>query len=490
MNTLLRTSIGLICGSVALFVAATGLGQDGETCSTPGAAFDDVAPYVDTLDFATDLTIETIQVSNDIAHTFINDLTIEVESPTGTSFVLFDRSGGSADDVIVTWSDAGVSHGTDDFDCGCFMLPDGDLDLGDAFADESSLGLWTLTVTDNFAGDDGVVEEWCVGVFEPCPVLAPTGVTCTTVAGSPELSWTNAQSYDEIQVRRDGVQVASIGGSETTYTDLDMLLVGSYEYTLVGVALVDLCGSESEACTALVGFTETCVAGPTNISDTLGDTVVTITVPTDNGAQEAELELGITHGALTELTIDLEFGGTTVTLHDAAGGSEGIALAFRDFGVTYDSEAFDCGCAMQPSGPGTLADLVTGPVDGDWTLTITDGLAGNDGTFDSACLRLFEEATVLLPMFIRGDADGNGAFAGLFDALYVLSFQFVSGPAPQCMEAADADNNGSVSGLLDGLYMLEVQFTGGLPPEAPFPDCGTIDASDTVDLGCDVEPCP
>ena len=94
--------------------------------------------------------------------------------------------------------------------------------------------------------------------------------------------------------------------------------------------------------------------------------------------------------------------------------------------------------------------------------------------------------------FIRGDIDNNGVLFPLLDALYLLQFAFTSGPAPECEEAADVDNNGVIFGLLDSLYVLQFGFSGGPAPEAPFPGCGTIAVSDTIDLACATPPaaCP
>ena len=85
--------------------------------------------------------------------------------------------------------------------------------------------------------------------------------------------------------------------------------------------------------------------------------------------------------------------------------------------------------------------------------------------------------------FVRGDANGDGAFVGLTDALFLLNFQFTGGAAPGCFKAADLNDDGEVSGLLDSLYALNFQFNGGPAPELPFPDCGPDPTSDS--LTCD-----
>ena len=89
--------------------------------------------------------------------------------------------------------------------------------------------------------------------------------------------------------------------------------------------------------------------------------------------------------------------------------------------------------------------------------------------------------------FIRGDADGDNAFNGLNDALFILTFQFAAGAPPVCMEAADADDDGVLNGLADSLYLLTHQFVGGPPPPPPYPDCDTD--QNPTDLGCEAFSC-
>ena len=86
------------------------------------------------------------------------------------------------------------------------------------------------------------------------------------------------------------------------------------------------------------------------------------------------------------------------------------------------------------------------------------------------------------PPFRRGDADANGTFNGLVDALFTLTFQFLQGPSPPCMDAADFDDDGVVNGLVDALAMLNFQFSNGPPPEPPGLVCGADPTGD--DVGC------
>jgi len=82
--------------------------------------------------------IITATMSVDITHTWRNDLIVSLTSPGGTEVVLQNRSGGSADDLIVTFADIGDFQG------------------------EASQGVWTLYVSDNAGADTGTLNEWCI----------------------------------------------------------------------------------------------------------------------------------------------------------------------------------------------------------------------------------------------------------------------------------------------------------------------------------------
>jgi len=61
--------------------------------------------------------------------------------------------------------------------------------------------------------------------------------------------------------------------------------------------------------------------------------------------------------------------------------------------------------------------------------------------------------------FQRGDVNDSGVLE-VTDAIIFLTWMFLGGPAPGCMDAADADNNGTL-GLSDGINILTFLFGGG-----------------------------
>jgi subtilisin-like proprotein convertase family protein len=84
------------------------------------------------------LDIGSLKVKVDISHTYISDLMI-VLSHNGTDYALWDREGGSADDIIKTF-DVSVFNGTD------------------------ATGTWTLKISDHAGLDTGLLNSWSLEI--------------------------------------------------------------------------------------------------------------------------------------------------------------------------------------------------------------------------------------------------------------------------------------------------------------------------------------
>jgi subtilisin-like proprotein convertase family protein len=76
------------------------------------------------------------QVDVDIRHTYIGDLRVDLVAPDGSVYLLQNRSGGSADNIIRTYT----------------------LDLSAEDLD----GIWRLRVSDRGRGDTGKIDSWSV----------------------------------------------------------------------------------------------------------------------------------------------------------------------------------------------------------------------------------------------------------------------------------------------------------------------------------------
>jgi subtilisin-like proprotein convertase family protein len=86
-----------------------------------------------------------VEVSVDITHTFIGDLSVTLVSPAGTNVVLHQRAGGSADNLIKTFAAANTQ--------GLQTL-----------RGQQIQGTWKLKVADLDAIDVGKLNRWALKI--------------------------------------------------------------------------------------------------------------------------------------------------------------------------------------------------------------------------------------------------------------------------------------------------------------------------------------
>lgn len=73
--------------------------------------------------------------------------------------------------------------------------------------------------------------------------------------------------------------------------------------------------------------------------------------------------------------------------------------------------------------------------------------------------------------FIRGDCNIDGG-VDIGDVSWILLLGWIDGPPPACEGACDADGDGVFNTLLEAVWLLSYLYTGGAAPPAPFPACG------------------
>ncbi len=109
------------------------------------------------------LTVDDVDVTVDIDHTWTGDLTISVLNPGGQRVVLSDRRGGSRDDFRETVFDSDASlpigSGTPPFHN--TFRPEGN--LAD-FRHRPANGVWTLEVRDRAFQDGGRLRRWGLAI--------------------------------------------------------------------------------------------------------------------------------------------------------------------------------------------------------------------------------------------------------------------------------------------------------------------------------------
>ena len=169
-------------------------------------------------------------------------------------------------------------------------------------------------------------------------------------------------------------------------------------------------------------------------------------------------------------------------------------------GSTTDAQSFaDCGVLVQ----GVECVLFATDSGGEYLLDTHGAFQVGDGVFvtgdlipgcittclqgDGCIHNNTIELCLGLPIFARGDTDGDGEVHPIVDAVFLLNFGFSNGSPPPCPDAADVDDDGFLKILVDALYLLHFGFLSGSPPAAPYPFCGLDPTSD--DLTC-VRICP
>jgi len=95
---------------------------------------------------------------------------------------------------------------------------------------------------------------------------------------------------------------------------------------------------------------------------------------------------------------------------------------------------------------------------------LTSRAAGANGLYRGS----FVETTCTvadceLNRFLRGSCDGLSQELKLTSAIFALSYLFLGGATPPCIEACDLDRNGAFV-LSDPIYLLNYLFLGGPPP--------------------------
>ena len=172
------------------------------TCRTPALAIPDSTPagVDDILIMATSGTLTDLDVSLDLTHTWVGDVTVSI-SNGATTASFFDRPGYtgtgfgcSGDNADVIANDEGVDPG---IESQCTNAPAvfGDAPGGDptsttlfaAFDGQPLAGTWTLHASDSVGGDTGTVNEWCLIASYSEGVGGDSDTDSVTVTVLPQL---------------------------------------------------------------------------------------------------------------------------------------------------------------------------------------------------------------------------------------------------------------------------------------------------------------
>jgi subtilisin-like proprotein convertase family protein len=216
---LIRAS--LVCSAVAALAPPSAAAPQvaGPAClgsASSSASFVDPAGGAIADDATTNFTLDVagvgtylwdVDLTTFIAHTWCADLDISLSSPAGTTIRIAFDFGGSKDDLFygTLWDDAPNAPITDAvFVNGIVATPLNPEWSLDMFRGEDPNGIWTLSITDDAAGEVGTLSSWQLDV--------------TTLAAAPNQSTTSFARNHPLAIASAGtptitdtLQVAGLG---------------------------------------------------------------------------------------------------------------------------------------------------------------------------------------------------------------------------------------------------------------------------------------
>ena len=277
-----------------------------------------------------------VDVTTSLQHTFAADLDITIQSPAGTIVTLTTDNGAGNDDVFngTVWDDQANPAGQVPYTTNNGMVTDHayvNLTLASplvpeealgAFRGEDPNGTWTITISDDLAGDGGSLNAWTLDLFT-LPV-APINTTATFSNNTP---------------------VALPGGPGVVTSTIAVSGAGT------SLTALDLTTALTHTFSADLDITLQSPAG----------TVVTLT--TDNGAGN-----------------DNTYNGTN---WDDDVHPDGQEPDTTNDGVTTDHAYVNLTTATPLVVEEALSAFMGEDPNGTWTITISDDLAGDGGSLDS-----------------------------------------------------------------------------------------------------------
>lgn len=335
-------------------------------------------------------------------------------------------------------------------------------------------------------------EATCAATVLPLPV---TALQCDPAPSGIDLSWQNGADYQQILIHRNGLLLATLAPTSTSF--FDPVLGGAHQWVVTGV--ISTVASEGSSCSA--------IAPPAPVS-------LLSCLEQPGGILLQWMNVGSYESIRIELNGNL----LAILAPDASSYLDSPNLGTNQYSVLATASGLDSTastCSITIDLP-AVTDLLCTGTDQDVSLswipqatyeTVTifrDGLevfllpGSATGIVDPGVIPGIHQYEVMVtlagfsaseicsvtvaspPQFIRADSNGDGTL-DISDPVLHLQWQFV-GSAVDCLEALDSDGDGT-AGLADVIYSLSAVFGSGPLPSAPFPDCGT--APQGGQLGCE-----
>jgi subtilisin family serine protease len=157
-----------------IFVVSWTLQAQSVYSNSTDVALRDLKTVSSNIKVANDLIISDLNVRVNIAHTYDSDLVLVLQSPSGSQITLFNRRGGSGDNLTNTLFD----------DQAVFAISQGAAPFTGSFRPEATLtglngknakGTWTLFISDKQTRDTGKLLDWSLEFTQQTQVASLSG---------------------------------------------------------------------------------------------------------------------------------------------------------------------------------------------------------------------------------------------------------------------------------------------------------------------------
>jgi len=350
-------------------------------------------PATSELDIAGAILIDDVNVTVNISHTWVSDITLILTSPSGTEVLLTSANGGSDDNYTDTTfdsdADTSINDGTAPF-TGTF-IPQEDLSV---FNGEFAFGTWELTAFDAFSFDAGTIDSWSL---EICGVNLPDADADGVPDGDDNCPAT--ANNDQSDIDGDGLGDVcddDIDGDGLLNEDDNCPDVANPDQADVdGDGIGDVCDIVCDIAT----LDDANVPIPDGNTDGV-DSELLFTGAFE--VTDVNVTINITHTWLSDLTLILTSpDGTSVVLSAKNGGSSDNYT-----NTVFDDDAEDpisSGAAPFTgsfSPEESLSAFNGENSGGTWTLNVSDDTGFDTGTIDSWSIEVCG--------FEQPDTDGDG----------------------------------------------------------------------------------
>ena len=121
-----------------------------------------------TIDYSTNNNelVHDLNVSIEISHTWVADLTLELQSPEGTTVLLVEEEcGNNFEDIDATFTDNGIALSCNNNPPAISGIIN-PIETLSSFKGEDPNGTWTLSVSDSFQQDGGTIDDFSIEICD------------------------------------------------------------------------------------------------------------------------------------------------------------------------------------------------------------------------------------------------------------------------------------------------------------------------------------